>query len=182
MNEAQDDAKQPHSAWIDAQGRRWSCAVTVRTIQRVEQLTGVRLLDVLDGNLLVRLSSDPVLLVDVLYAVVKPQADERGVSDEAFAELVVGDTIHHAWEALIQGIIDFFPSDRRAVLKRLWRATERADRAAVEMVRKKISSPAIEEAIDRIVNQASDEIDRELARFGASSGSSPASSASPPAR
>ena len=178
MNDEYAHGEQPLSAWTDAQGRRWSCAVTVRTIQRVEQLTGVRLLEVLDGNLLARLSSDPVLLVDVLYAVSKPQADQRGVSDEAFAELVVGDTIHQAWEALIQGILDFFPSDRRAVLERLWRATEKADRAAVEMVRKKISSPAIEQAVDRLVRKASEEIDRELARFGESSGSLPASSAS----
>ena len=66
-----------------------------------------------------------MLLVNTLYAVCKPQADERDVSDEAFGELLVGDTIELAAAALVRGITDFFPKDRRAVLDRLWAATKR---------------------------------------------------------
>jgi lantibiotic modifying enzyme len=44
-------------------------------------------LGVFDGQLLGRLADDPILLANTLYAVCKPQADERGIDDEAFGEL-----------------------------------------------------------------------------------------------
>jgi hypothetical protein len=82
--------------WTDAEGRTWSTAINVNAIRRAKDLVGVNLLDVFDGELLPRLADDPVLLVNTLYAVCKPQADERNVGDEAFGELLVGDAIETA--------------------------------------------------------------------------------------
>lgn len=168
--------------WTDGRGRDWSTAVTVNTVRRVKQLTGVDLLEVFDGKLMAQLAIDPVLLANVLYAVSKPQADERGVSDEEFGELLAGESIERATEALVQGIIDFFPPARRSVLERLWRATSRADAEAVKLAQAKLSDETIDTAIRRMIREADDEIDRELSKFGGSFGSLPEPSASIPDR
>ena len=166
--------------WSDAEGRSWSAAVSVNAIRRVKELVGVNLLEVFDGELLPRLADDPVLLVNTLYAVCKPQADERDVSDEAFGELLVGDTIELAAAALVRGITDFFPKDRRAVLERLWAATKRTRTEAIQMAMDKLDSPLVEQAITGAIQKASDEIDQRLRSFGDTSGSSPESLASSP--
>ena len=111
--------------WTDSEGRRWSTAITVGTLKRVRDLVDVNLLDVFDGVLLGRLADDPVLLANTLYAVCKPQADERNVDDEAFGELLVGDAIEDAAQALVHGIASFFPQGRRAALTSLWTKLKR---------------------------------------------------------
>ena len=60
---------------------------------------GINLIEAADGQLFGQLASDPVLLVNTLYAVCKPQADERGVGEEEFGALLVGDTIEGAAKA-----------------------------------------------------------------------------------
>lgn len=164
--------------WTDAENRTWSTAISVNAIRRVKELVGVNLLEVFDGEMLARLADDPVLLVNTIYAVCKPQADERDVSDETFGELLVGDTIELAAAALVRGIADFFPKDRRAVLDRLWAATQRTRTEAIQMATDKLDSPLVEQAITRAIRKASDEIDQRLRSFGDTSGNSPESLAS----
>lgn len=166
--------------WTDTQGRTWSTAITVNVIRRVKDLAGVNLIEVFEGQLLMQLADDPVLLANTLYAVCKPQADERKVSDEAFGELLVGDAIELAATALVRGIVDFFPRDRRAVLERLWTATNRTRSEAIRMATDKLDSPLIEQAIAGAIRKASDEIDQRLRSFGDTSGNSEESSASTP--
>ena len=167
--------------WTDAENRTWSTAISVNAIRRVKELVGVNLLEVFDGEMLARLADDPVLLVNTLYAVCKPQADERDVSDEAFGELLVGDTIELAAAALVRGIADFFPKDRRAVLDRLWAATRRTRTEAIQMATDKLDSSLVEQAITGAIRKASDEIDQQLRKFGETSTSLPESSELTPA-
>ena len=64
--------------FTDNTGRTWTLSVTVGTIKRVRALCGVDLANIItmesgktpNVGLLERLASDPVLLVDVLFAVV----------------------------------------------------------------------------------------------------------------
>lgn len=169
--------KKRTAAWRDNGGQTWSLTITVNTIKRVKQLVGVNLLEVFDGKLLGQLAEDPVLLVNTLYAVCQPQAEQREVSEEAFGESLVGDAIEQAAEALVQGLIDFFPQARRAVLARLWRATTEAQSQAVQLASDKLKSPLLNQALSGAMRKASDEIDLALAKFGEPSTNSPASSA-----
>ena len=102
--------------------------VTVDAIKRVRALLDVNLLEVLDDGckLLAQLHDDPVLLVDVLYALCQPQAESQGVTDIQFGQAMSGDALLHANRALLEGLSDFFPSARqRAVMKNLLQKTER---------------------------------------------------------
>ena len=72
----------------DNAGRTWTVTVNVDGIKRVRSLLNINLLDVLDDGckLLADLHDDPVLLVDVLYCLCKPEADRLQVTDEQFLD------------------------------------------------------------------------------------------------
>jgi hypothetical protein len=154
--------------FTDVQGRAWSIDINVATLRQVRALSGIDLMEALGGTLLDRLVSDPVLLGDVLYACVKPQADERQVNDEAFGRALAGDVIDAATAALLEAFVAFFPHPRRRVLGKAvaklagWRA------AALAAAEARLDDPALEAAVQAQV-------------AGTSSGSAPASSVLIPA-
>jgi membrane-bound ClpP family serine protease len=130
-----------------------------------------------DTQLIERLLDDPVLFATTLWAVSKPQAVERGINEEQFAELLVGDVTANAVTALIEGIIGFFQPPRRDLLRQLWTKLVVTREAAVELAKTKVTSPAMDQAIQRAMAAMSDEIDRKLNELGKSSTSSPESPA-----
>jgi hypothetical protein len=151
--------------FTDTQGRAWSVAITVDTIRRVRVLTGTDLMGVLGGDLIERLSGDPVLLADVLYAVVKPEAEARGVDDVDFGRALAGDAVAAATTALLEGLVGFFPSPRARLLRQALAKLEDWQTAALT---------AAEERLAVI------EMPRGLVAPGPLSGDSPASAASTP--
>ena len=100
--------------FTDKEGREWPVVVNVGAVKRVRDILGVDLLDVAKGDLLERLADDPVLLVNVLYVLCRPEADARGVSDEDFGRAMVGGVLDEAASALMKELLDFFPSAQRA--------------------------------------------------------------------
>ena len=111
----------------DNAGRTWTVTVNVDAVKRVRTLLDINLLDVLDDGckLLAELHDDPVLLVDVLYCLCKPEADAQHVTDEEFGRAMSGDALLQAATALFEGLSDFFPNARqRAAMKDLLEKTE----------------------------------------------------------
>lgn len=156
----------------DIHKRAWNVEVTVSTIKRVRGLVGVDLLDVLGGKLIDRLSIDPILLADVLYAVCKPQADELKITDEQFGHALAGDAIEHATVALLDELVSFCPSPRdRANLGRVLAKTREAMDKARDVLDARIESGEL----DREIDKALQPILRPTP--GPSSGGSPASPA-----
>jgi len=163
-------------AFNDNTGRSWDVTINVAAIKRVRDLVGVDLLEVVEGTLIDKLIRDPILLCDIVYAVCKPQADEREVSDEAFGQAMAGDAIEHATTALLEELVSFCPSPRdRKNLGRVLKATNRVMERARDLVEQKLDSGEL----DRIAEEAmaNPEVPRP-ADAGASSGSPPASSES----
>ena len=155
--------------FTDSAGRTWSISLTIDAAKRVRSLLDVNLLEPEGGEppLLTRLGTDEILLCDVIYCLIKPQADQQGVSDEQFGQSLGGAAVLAAQQAFYEELIDFF------------RQRSRPDRArAVEAQMKMIALAVakIETHLDQL------DIEAELdATFGSLSGSSPASSASSPA-
>jgi hypothetical protein len=159
--------------FTDNAGRSWTVEINVAALKRVKGLTGVDLLEVLDGTLIERLIRDPVLLCDVLYAACKPEADRVGVSDEEFGRAMAGDAIALATEALLDEIVSFCPSPRdRAALGRVLAATRTAMDKARDLVEARLDGGELEKAIDEALGG--------LGTAGSSSTAAPASSGSTP--
>ncbi len=143
--------------FTDNTGRTWTLLVNVATIKRVRALCGVDLnsiIEVEDGKpttkLLERLSTDPVLLVDVLYAVCRPECEQKGVSDEDFGAAMAGDAIEQATSALLDEVIDFFPEAKRLAFRKILSASRRFE----EMARKRLAAAMADSGFeDRVVSE-----------------------------
>jgi len=156
--------------FTDNAGRTFTVAVNVDTIKRVRSLTQVNLMDAVEGKLLERLVTDPVLLCDVLYAVCKVEADAKGISDEDFGRAMAGDAIDGATTALLEELVDFFPQGKRRVLSKALAKLRKLETQVMAAVETRLDSPEL----DRL-------IESELKRLTASVGNSAESSASIPA-
>jgi hypothetical protein len=153
----------------DNAARTWTVQVNVDAIKRVRDLAQVNLLEVVDGKLLERFVSDPILLCDVIYALCKPEADAKSVSDVDFGRAMAGDAIDAATTALLEELVGFFPQGRRAVLAKALSKLRALEMAALKAVDARLDSPELERRMEA-----------ELQRLGTWSGDAPASSASTP--
>ena len=141
-------------SFTDNTGRTWTLVVNVATIKRVRALCGVDLnsiVEVEDGKpaakLLERLSGDPVLLVDVLYAVCRPECEQKGVSDEDFGAAMAGDAVEQATDALLDEVIDFFPAAKREAFRRILSASRRFGEAARQRMEAMLADGKFEEKL-----------------------------------
>jgi hypothetical protein len=149
----------------DNGGRTWTVTVNVDAVKRVRSLLDVNLLDVVDGKLIERLAADPVLLCDVLYALVKPEADAQKVTDQDFGRGMAGDTIDLATTALLEELVDFFPQGKRRLLQKALAKLKDWEAKALGVAERKLDSPELEAQFENA-----------LKSIGDSSGGSPVSS------
>jgi hypothetical protein len=158
--------------FTDNAGRTWTIAINVGAVKRVRGLLDVDLLEAVEGRLLERLVSDPVLLCDVIYALCKPEADPRNISDEEFGRAMGGDAIDGATAALLSELVDFFPKGRRGVLRKALDKLETLQQRVIDHATRRIES----DEIDRLIEK---ELDG-LPTSGGIPTASPASPASSP--
>lgn len=152
--------------------------INPNVLRRVRRLTQFRLEDVVDlskePSAIATLTSDVVLLVDVLYAVLEPQCQAIGWTAEKFGEsLTNGDVLREVTEALLYGLDEFFHPGRRAPLRTI------LERAQAHRARLAEVLPAVDAALERAVDK---ELEKMLLKAqgiasGGSSGTTPASSA-----
>lgn len=167
--------------FTDNAGRAWTVALNIDAIKRIRSLAGVDLLAGDLAALVEKLLGDPVTLCDVIFAAVKPAADEQKVSDADFGRAMAGDPIDLATRALLEELVNFTPNPRdRARMARViataWRMIDRTADL--------LDARTDDQAMEREMDKALAEIERAIAAGttpGPSSGSSPASSESTPA-
>lgn len=94
----------------DSKGRNWEIAINIGTVKRVRDLLSVNLIEIEAGEppLLTRLGTDVIFLCDVIYCLVKGQADLKGITDEEFGSSLGGDSIIEAQKAFYEELTDFF--------------------------------------------------------------------------
>lgn len=129
----------------DTQGRTWSVTINVDAIRRVRGLLDINLLDAVEGKLLERLVSDPVLLCDILFALVQPEAETKQVSDEDFGRALGGDVLDQATTALLEELVDFFPSGKRTVFRKALDKLKALQGMALETATRRLESTELEQ-------------------------------------
>ena len=131
--------------FTDATGRSWEITINVATIKRVRDVCGVDLLDLGDGGVMARLASDPVLLADVLFVVC--DAERRGTPED-FAGGLAGDAIERATEAMVEELLEFFPSKKRVLLRKAVDRMQEMEQKAIELASRKLDDPALMREIE----------------------------------
>jgi hypothetical protein len=166
----------------DNAGRTWTVTVNVDAVKRVKSLLAVNLMEAVEGKLLERLVSDPVLLCDVIYAVCKPEADAKGVSDADFGRAMAGDAIDLATTALLEELVDFFPLARRQLLRKALEKLRKLESMAFQAAQDRLDSPELERRmqveLDRLAVSERSESNGSAGTLEASSDSTPGPSPS----
>ena len=106
----------------DAKGRAWPISITVSAIRRIRETTDIDFGNpntLADGNTLARLSTDMVLLADVLYAALLPDITAKNIAKDDFCDAICGDTLNAATYALLEAVSDFFPKAQGNLLKKV---------------------------------------------------------------
>lgn len=118
-------------AFKDTEGREWQLKLNVGSLTRAKELAGVKLGE---GSELARIADDPSLFGQVLYALLQPQVDEKGLTPELFIEAFDGDVVQAATEALMEEICLFTPPAKRAMLRKILEKGREVERRQVEMI------------------------------------------------
>jgi len=149
----------------DQDGREWHVNVTVGTVKRLrESSLGVNLAGIMDNEaeLFKRLCEDIFFLVDVLYEVVRPEAEAIRVTEtvsvveaseddpqrtvgrevtrlygpEDFSRALGGNALYQAARALLDAITDFFPNaqTQKALRELIEKATKAGDAVANHLI------------------------------------------------
>ena len=169
-------------SFTDNADRQWTVNINVDTIRRVRSETNVDLLEILDGKLAEDLSTDPVLMCDILFAVCKPEADQRGLSAEDFGCGLAGDAIEFATDALLEEITDFFPRSRRQLLSAVLARRKRLEHLAANKIEQQMAAPELDRLLEsKMEQEIASHWEQLLGVLGGSSGTSPESSVSNPA-
>lgn len=104
----------------DLKSNTWQVEVTAATVKRVKGFTGVNL-PALAANGWAefgKLADDVIGFLEVMHAVLRPQIESTGVTEEQFLEAHAGDVIQQAAFALQEAIVDFFPDPRQREIHR----------------------------------------------------------------
>ena len=142
--------------FTDTAGRTWTLALTIDAAKRVKGLLDVNLLELEAGDppLLTKIGTDVILLCDVIFALVKPQADASGVTDEQFAAALGGETILAAQTALYEELVGFFRGLGRADLAKAVDVQRRMIDLAVRRIETRIDKLDLEAAIETTLGES----------------------------
>jgi len=143
--------------FTDSTGKTWTLSLTIDAAKRVKGLLGVNLLDLTAGEppLLTRLGTDVILLCDVLYCMVKPQADTAGVTDEQFGSALGGEAILAAQTAFYEELVDFFRKAGRGEVARAVETQRRLIDLTVQRIETRIEQMDIETMLDAALGRPS---------------------------
>lgn len=168
--------------FADNAARTWAITVNVAAVKRVRELLQVNLLEIADqkAKLLERLVDDPCLLCDILFCLIKPEADAKNITDEDFGRALAGDALGAATDALLGEIADFFPKGRREILQKILGKLTALQDKATSLALVKLDDPALDRQMEAELKAAMDAL---TGPTGSTSGagSLPESSASSPA-
>ncbi len=148
----------PMYAFTDRLGRPWRLDLNYQEVRRLTAAVGVNLLKVLDPGdaTLERLTGDIEFLVDLLWAIVAPQAAAAGVTDEDFGRALSGEILDEAADALVLEIAGFFRRRQRELLLKMWGRIEQIADLVGEEAAKRLDSPEIEARVQATIQAAFD--------------------------
>jgi len=147
--------------FTDTLGRDWNICVNVGTVRRAKDETGIDILALMDfpkkdgeQTPLQVLTADPMKVVGVVAAICEGQLKERGIDAVAFAEAFTGETLEKATDALLEGVVDFFPQPRRNYMRSIKEAAAKAaeaeNKAMEDAVKNRVFEKVVDEALGKL--------------------------------
>lgn len=104
----------------DTEGVDWKLSIDMQSAMLIRTEVGIDILDIAEGKDLTQISGDLLVLGAVLWLLVVEQAVTLNLDEKQFFRRLDGDAIEAATVALVAECLDFFPKEKRALLKSAW--------------------------------------------------------------
>lgn len=127
--------------------REWLVSIDGPKIREVRRECGGFDLGARDASQFGRLTEDPLFASEVLWILCRKQAGECGVTQDQFDAALKGDEGEAAGVALLDAVIDFFPSSQRTLLRKLMKQQQEIQQAATEKAEARLLDPTTMEAV-----------------------------------
>jgi len=137
----------------DTGGNRWPIELPIGTVLRVKAESDGRLnlLDPQHENLADRIAAnDWETLYEVLWLIVRPQAEAKEITAEKFGEQIAADCITEARQVLWRVWKDFFQKLQRPDLATVLEKLEKYNAKALELVKEKIAGAKLDQIDARV--------------------------------
>lgn len=141
--------------FTDGAGREWPITINLGTMMRLKDEAQIDLLDLVrtpEGSdvppLFARLEDDVPFLATLLWQLLRPEADKRGITNAQFWEGLAGDPIGAAVDALLEELADFFRSGKRQVLKKAFARWKDLQQKGEALATARIDSPEMDRLLD----------------------------------
>ena len=106
--------------FIDGKNRIWSISLTIASAKRIRDLAEFNIADPENPNILINLMSNPILIADIGWAMIHPQALEKNIDANDFGESLDGDRIECLCDIILEEYVNFSGSRTRpATLKKI---------------------------------------------------------------
>lgn len=149
-------------SFTDSKGQIWEVAIDANAVKRVRGLVGVDLMTIVDpeDNLFMRFQADPILIIDAIYAIVKPQADALNITPEEFGRRISGEIIDAAALAMEESLINFFPPRKQGWMRTLHEKVRQLQEKASSRVSTMISSGKMDAMVTKELDRIEENLDR----------------------
>lgn len=138
----------------DTLGREWIFRFTARTVRELASETKLDTQSLHGENsLLQRVGSDESTLYTVMWVTIRPQALERGVSEDEWFEGLDNDSLQQAAKEWVAAYINFSPPARRKALSRTLEKCQDRMEMASEQVETLIRTGEMDRAIDNALSK-----------------------------
>ena len=128
----------------DRLGREWSLELNILTIKRIKDLAKVDLLQIGSGKVN-SLTDDPYKIVEVLGLLVADQIKTLGISQDVFLAGLSGESLDQASQALLEELVDFFPSRRGVILRKILATAREIDMQTTEAAMGAVNDPGFKD-------------------------------------
>ena len=120
------------SQFKDSLGRPWTLAITVGSLKRIEAHAGFDIADISNGKAVSLFTGDHRDLVPVIWPLISKQAEANGIDVDNFSDALWGEGLANATAAVKEALLDFFPPDRRPVIRAMTEKMDAVMKLAIE--------------------------------------------------
>lgn len=147
----------------DTKGRSWNLGLNFASAKRLRSMLDIDIfrLEMGEPPLITRIGTDIILLCDIIYVMIKPQADSLGVNDEQFGESLGGEGIAQACTAFYGELQSFFQSASRTDLAKIVEKQVKIIKLSMSRVEAEVDRLDIEKKVNETIGKLSTSLQEE---------------------
>lgn len=167
MTSQPESSPRPWATVTDSQGRAWLMRITLAQAIQLRTKRKVDLLASDSGKTAMQVAGDVAALCEIAYDICEQQRTQLGIVEESdFLTAFDGDSWQDLIDAVVEGIIDFFPNSRRTAIAEVWRRQKQAANRAAEEVTSRVLKPGTLDMMDREADKAIAAFQQKLDELG----------------